>query len=522
MAYASLNRQRSAFAAILFVLYLTFLDNTLTSPLLASIQSDLGSGVVQLQWVVGGYALAFATLMMLSGVLSDNFGRKRVLLGGIAIFSGGSVICAVAPSTSWLIAGRVIMGVGAAASEPGTLSFIRQLFSDEHQRARALGVWGAVCALALATGPVVGGLALSAWSWRGVFWFNLLLGLIALVWAGRVVPENKRATPRRLDLRGFALGSASLGLATFTTISGETTGYVNRTTVIMFGLSLLLFGAFFIVERSSPDPFLNPRYLRNPDFALALVVAFVSFFAVLSLFFFTTLYLEIVVQVTTNQIALTCVPLLLSMCTGALWSGRWSASEGNRSPMMTGCLIAGIGFLATNFVLAPHMSLIELSVAMAVAGLGLGIVIVPANASALAGLPASQSGVAASLVNTAREIGAVAAVAILGSVVNGQLTVQLTKKLIEIGVPQSYRDQILSAVTTGSAAGEAAHYEKYGGEIAVIVRKVLLAANDALAQGLSFALLSASGLLFATALVIYLMSRPHSTEVADSSISYIQ
>ena len=145
------------FGALLAVLFLTFLDNTVASAVLTNVQSQLHAGVTELQWVVGSYALTFASLMLLSGSLADSFGRKKVMLVGVGIFCAGSIIAAIASSTSELIAGRVIMGVGAAASEPGTLSMIRHLFPSGPRRARALGAWAAVSGLALAMGPVLGG-----------------------------------------------------------------------------------------------------------------------------------------------------------------------------------------------------------------------------------------------------------------------------------------------------------------------------------------------------------------------------
>ncbi len=168
--------QALALATLCAVLFLTFLDNTVVSVGLANVQSDLHAGVTSLQWVVNGYALTFASFMLAAGMLGDVLGRKSVMLAGVGVFCIGSVVAATAVNVDLLIVGRVIMGVGAAASEPGTLSIIRHVYPDKETRADALGVWAAVSGLALAMGPVIGGALVGAGSWRDIFWFNLLLG----------------------------------------------------------------------------------------------------------------------------------------------------------------------------------------------------------------------------------------------------------------------------------------------------------------------------------------------------------
>src|ERR1700722_17530563 len=193
-------RHHGALLSLLLVLFLTFLDNTIVSVVLANVQSSLHAGVNALQWVVNGYAVSFAGLMLSFGTLGDLFGRKKVMLSGVGVFCAGSGICALAPNTQVLILGRIVMGVGAAASEPGTLSLIRHLYQDKARRARALGVWVAVSGLALALGPIIGGVLSGLWSWRAIFWFNLLFGAIALAAGSACLPEN--SDPKNPGLAG--------------------------------------------------------------------------------------------------------------------------------------------------------------------------------------------------------------------------------------------------------------------------------------------------------------------------------
>ncbi|HKH88114.1 MAG TPA: MFS transporter, partial [Acidimicrobiales bacterium] len=288
-------RRNLALATLSLVLFLTFLDNTIVSVTLAEIQPSLGTGVTQLQWIVNGYALVFASFMLTAGTLGDLFGRKKVMLGGVAVFCAGSLLAALAPNADTLIAARVVMGLGAAASEPGTLSIIRHLYTDRRERAQALGIWTAVSGLALALGPVIGGTLVGIWSWRAVFWFNLLFGLVALAGAAIILPESADLVSRRLDLRGFALGAGAIGAASFAVVLGETDGYETWWIGLLFGGSIVLFTAFVLFERKAVNPVLNVGYFRKPAFAASNLVAFATYFGVFSIFFFVALYIQEVV-----------------------------------------------------------------------------------------------------------------------------------------------------------------------------------------------------------------------------------
>ena len=178
--------------------------------------------------MVNGYALTFASFMLAAGMLGDILGRKRIMLAGVAIFCAGSVVAALASNVDWLIAGRVIMGIGAAASEPGTLSIIRHVYPDRETRADALGVWAAVSGLALALGPVIGGALVGFSSWRAIFWFNLGFGVVAFVLAAVAVPETSDRQGRRIDVLGFLFGAAFLACLSFAVIQGEESGYTAR------------------------------------------------------------------------------------------------------------------------------------------------------------------------------------------------------------------------------------------------------------------------------------------------------
>ena len=207
-----MNRS-AALAAVCAVLFLTFLDNTIVSVALADIQTSLKAGVPALQWIVDGYMLAFTALMLTGGTLGDLLGRKKVMLGGIALFTMGSLVGALAGDTRTLIIARVVMGVGAAACEPGTLSLLRHIYPDRRERARALGVWTAVSAVSLALGPVLGGVLVAAGGWANIFWFNLAFGIASFAAAAAVRPRELRpaGTSPRSARAGDERSRAHLG-----------------------------------------------------------------------------------------------------------------------------------------------------------------------------------------------------------------------------------------------------------------------------------------------------------------------
>ncbi len=408
------------FGVLLGVLFLTFLDNTVLSASLESIFLGLHGTIPELQWIVGSYALAFAALMLAGGSLGDTFGRKKILLVGVVIFCGGSLVCAVATTTTVLIIGRIIMGVGAACSEPATLSIIRHIYPNPTHRARAMSAWVAVSGLALAAGPVIGSLLVALWSWRAVFWFNLLVGLMLCLLASASLPESRNERTWTLDGLGMVLGAGAIGLATYATISGESLGYGSATVIISYVLSVMAFGGFIVWECHVTQPMIDLAFFKVRDLSISVYVAFSSNFAIFSIFFFVALYLEVLASATPYQLALDFLPLLIGMIASSLVTGRWMSVAGPRLPMVVGTGLAAIGIGITNLFITPSAGIWSIGLSMGLTGIGIGMLLVPVISSALSSVPKEHSGVAASVINTSRQVGALVAIAILGSIVDGQ------------------------------------------------------------------------------------------------------
>ncbi|WP_019929249.1 MFS transporter [Nocardia sp. BMG111209] len=485
-----------ALAVLTAVLFVTFLDTTVVSVTLGAVQSNLHAGVVSLQWVVNAYTLVFASLMLPAGSLGDRLGRKKVMVGGLIVFGLGSLLAALAGSVAVLIAGRAVMGIGAAASEPGTLSVIRHLFPDRRQRARALGAWAAVSGLALATGPVLGGVLVGAFGWRSVFWFNVIVAVLVLAAAVRWVPESADPRPGSLDWAGFVLGSAFLGCVIYAGISGEQVGYGAASVITLFVIGALAFAAFLYVELRVPNPMFDFRYLRRPSVRSALIVAFAVYFGIFSIFFFTALYLQEAVGYSGWRTAAVFAPMAVSIVLGSLLAGFWVAVRGSRTPLIVGCVLAAAGILLSREFLGTHVDFTPLALSLTVAGLGFGIAVVPLTSAVLAGVPAEQSGMAAAATNTMRQVGAVVGVAALGALVNSFLNADLVDRLNELQIPANFQSIIIDAIETGAVpnGGDLADRASYG----PIVDQVIGAAFEAFHRGLDVALL-VSGILILVA-----------------------
>jgi EmrB/QacA subfamily drug resistance transporter len=492
--------QQIALAVLCTLLFLTFLDSTIVSVALGSVQTSLSADVGELQWVVCAYTLTFASIMLACGMIGDELGRKKVMLTGAGVFCAGSVLCAMAPNVQTLIAGRAIMGLGAAASEPGTLSMLRQLYPGDRERSRAIGVWAATSGFALAAGPLIGGIILGAWSWRGIFWFNLIFGLIALVIAAIILPESADPTAARVDTAGTLLGAGAISTLVFAIIDAETAGFAAPVVVILLCASVLLIGAFVFWERKAAHPLLDLRYLKVPAFSTGNIAAFCTYFATFAIFFFTALYLVEISYASGYRLAAVFLPMTALMIISSLLAGRWTAWAGPRWSIATGCVLFAIGLLLSNNYLNPKPDYLPLAIALAVAGIGIGTTVVPITSAVMSAVPAERSGMAASSANTSRVIGAAAGVAVLGSLVNSQLHTYLLTRMHQIGVPSFFQTEVVNALETGQIPQN----PSYPPSIRQEVYEVIDAAREAFHQGLHAALYLSAGLaVFAGLLAVF-------------------
>jgi EmrB/QacA subfamily drug resistance transporter len=450
------TRPRLVLAICCMSLLIVGMDVTIVNVALPSIRRDLGASVVSLQWTTAGYTVVLASLLMLGGSLGDRMGRARVFKFGLALFTAASLACSLAPGTGWLIAFRVLQGVAGAMLNPVAMSIIRNTFEDPRERARAIGIWGAVVGISMALGPVLGGLLVGL-SWRAVFLVNIPIGLAAIALTARFVPESRAPRPRRGDPVGQVLVILMLASLTTAIIEGPGEGWGSPWIVVLAvtaGVSLV---ALVRYELRRVDPLIEPRFFASRPFSAAAVIAVAAFAAFGGFLFLNTLYLQEVRGLSPLSAGLCTLPMAAMTVLCSPISGRLVGARGVRLPLVVGGLGLGSGSLML-VSLSAQTSLAWVLVAYAVFGLGFGAVNAPITNAAVSGMPPSQAGVAAAVASTSRQVGQTLGVAVVGAVATARVNGSLHDHLATASHPAWWLIAVLGAgiVALGLAASTAA------------------------------------------------------------------
>lgn len=396
--------------------FLVLLDVTIVNVALPSIASGLGASVTGLQWVVDGYALALASLMLAGGTVGDLYGHKRVVLSGLVVFGFGSLACAVALNVPVLAAARVIQGIGAALLLPGTLAIISHAFGERREQAKAIGIWAGIGSLALPAGPLLGGVLIAGFGWRAIFLINVPIVVVALIAAWLVVKESTERQGRRLDVGGVILGVMALVAVTFGFIE---VGHSGARSVGVIGAAVgavVLLTAFVVVERARGDDAMLPLTLfRRPVFTVANAAAATMNLCSLGMLFVLTLYLQSVQGHSALVAGLFIVPLFAPLAVLAPFAGRLTSRIGARLPVSAGLIIAavGLGLLA---MAQPKSSYVVLLPAFLLWGIGLAILTPAVVSAAISTVPAERAGLASAINNTARQAGGAIGIAVAGAI----------------------------------------------------------------------------------------------------------
>ncbi|MEU2059198.1 MFS transporter [Streptomyces sp. NPDC013455] len=413
MPEPSHRRRLLVLAICCMSLLIVSLDNTALNVALPSMQRDLHATTSGLQWTIDAYTLVLASLLMLAGSTADRIGRKRVFMAGLVVFTLGSVLCSLAPNLELLIVFRMVQAVGGSMLNPVAMSIITNTFTDARERARAIGVWGAVVGISMAAGPLAGGLLVQSVSWRAIFWVNLPVGLAALLLTLRFVPESRAHRARRPDPVGQLLVIALFGSLTYAIIEAPESG---PGPVLPFAvIAVAALPALLWYEARRDEPLIDPRFFRSAPFSGATVIAVSAFAALGGFLFLSTLYLQNVRGLDALHAGLWMLPMAVPTFLCAPLSGRLLGSRGPRLPL----LVAGTAMTASGVLFAAfeaETADATLLLGYVLFGIGFGFVNAPITNTAVSGMPRAQAGVAAAVASTSRQLGQTLGVAVVGAV----------------------------------------------------------------------------------------------------------
>jgi MFS transporter, DHA2 family, methylenomycin A resistance protein len=406
-----------ALVAVCLGYFMVILDTTIVNVAVPAVRAGLHTDTADLEWVIDGYLLMLAALVLSGGALADRIGAHRVFQIGLGVFTAASVICGVAPSVIVLVIARLIQGAGAAMSVPASLALLRAAFPDAQLRARAIGVWGAIAGVAAASGPILGGLLVTAGSWRLVFFVNVPIGLAAMVLTARHVPAPE---PRKRTLQPAAqtIGVLALAALTAALIEGGASG-LTPLVAAAAGVFLVATAAFITIERRSTDPLLPLTLFSDRSFAAGNAIGLLINLGFYGELFVLNLYLQQVLGYSALVAGIALLPQMGVVTFGSALSGRFTARIGNPRPaLLIGLTIGGAGLLGL-LVTSAHTPYVLLVGPLVAAGFGMSFTMPAATTAVIDGTPVDRSGLASGAINAARQLGGVIGIAVLGALIAG-------------------------------------------------------------------------------------------------------
>jgi EmrB/QacA subfamily drug resistance transporter len=406
-------------ASVSFGLFMIMLDNTVVNVALPSIQRDLDADLSELEWIVTGYALTFASLMLVGGKVADAYGRRLVFVIGIVVFTFASLMCGLADSSEMLIGARVLQGAGAALMNPATLSIIAATFPPR-ERGTAIGIWAGTSALALAIGPLVGGLITEHIDWSWIFFVNVPVGALAIVASLLFIDESRDETHERLDLPGLITSALGLFALTYGLIEANTYGWGSARILGTFVLAAVSLVAFIALEKRQRAPMLPLELFRNRTYTGANLVMLLVALAMFGVFFFVSLYMQNILGYSAVQTGAAFLPMTVLIILVAPIAGKTSDRLGSR-----GLITGGMTLLAVQLLLFSQLSadasFWNLLPALLIGGVGMALTMTPSAAAATRSLPVDKAGVGSAVLNSARQVGGTMGVAIMGAIVAAEV-----------------------------------------------------------------------------------------------------
>ncbi|HXX88902.1 MAG TPA: MFS transporter [Acidimicrobiales bacterium] len=450
-------------AVLCVTLLLISLDSTILNVALPSIVRSLHATSTQLQWIVDAYAVVFAGLLLTLGALGDRVGRKWVFMGGLVVFGAGSALAAWSGSPDRLTAARAVMGVGAAALMPCTLSILTNVFVAERDRARAIGFWSGTAGLGVAIGPILGGFLLVHYWWGSVFLINVPIALAGLVAAAFLVPNSKNPSAKRADPVGAVLSILGLGLLLWAIIEAPNRSWTSPVTLGAFAGAAVLVGAFVVWERHSDHPMLPMRFFANRRYSAAIGSLALVLFALLGLFFLLTQYLQFCLGFSPLKTGLAIGPVALVLLVVAPLSVVLVRRLGTKPVVSGGLLLVavGLGLLSRTTVHDTYRDALPDFIMM---GVGVGLALAPSTDSIMGSLPIEEAGVGSATSDTSMQVGGALGVAVLGTALAIRYQDYMTPLLAHQPIPPAIEHLIL-----GSLGGALAVAQRVPGKAGVLL-----------------------------------------------------
>ena len=417
--FADENRKWWTLGALSFALFMIMLDNTIVNVALPAIKSDLGIGTSELEWVVTAYALTFAVLLLTGGKLGDLYGRRLIFAIGLVVFTASSLACGLSSSATELIAARAVQGVGSALMMPATLSIITATFVAR-ERGAAIGIWAGVSAMALAIGPLLGGVITEHISWNWIFYVNVQIGLLGIVAAVVVVPESKDMShEQKLDPAGLLTSGIGLLALVYALIEGHNYGWTSARIVGLFVIAAVALAAFVVVELRQRLPMLDLTLFRNGTFTGANVVAILVTLAMFGIFVFFPIYMQTLRGWSPIQSGAALLPWTLLIVIFAPIAGKLSDRIGSRWLISGGMATVALCCLELSTVTVDS-SFWHMLPGFVLGGLGMAFVMTPMSAAVMSAAPVDKAGVASGVLNTFRQVGVALGIAITGAIITNR------------------------------------------------------------------------------------------------------
>ncbi len=416
------NRKWWTLAALSFALFMIMLDNTVVNVALPSIQRDLGIGISELEWIVTAYALSFAVFLLTGGKLADRFGRRRVFLIGLVIFTLSSLACGLAGTAGLLIGARIVQGVGAALMMPATLSIISAVFPPR-ERGAAIGIWAGVSAMALAIGPLVGGILAEKANWNWIFYINVPVGALGIVAAFLLVPESRdTSAEQRLDLPGLVASGIAVFALTYALIEANSYGWTSARIIGLFALFAVSLAVFILLELRQRAPMLDLALFKSGTFAGANTVALLVSLAMFGVFFFISLFMQNILGYSAIKAGATFLPMTVLIILVAPLAGILSDRLGSRW-LMAG----GMTLVASSLVIFAQLDTASgfwnILPGLLIGGVGMALTMSPMTSAALSAVSVDKAGVASGVLNTFRQVGGSLGIAVGGAILASYVSV---------------------------------------------------------------------------------------------------